>query len=146
MKKLIRGEFNEIIKAIMNELLQKVSMFNYDEFKLHIESALLKFNYDLKGTCDCHELDRHGETFCCNHCGRPVTNQNYTDKTHWIAVTDRLPDCHSQHKNNFGSGYLIVYTKYDECKISQFWDNSQWEHEDVTHWMQIPNNPNNKTL
>lgn len=55
-----------------------------------IRNALAKFVYDWTRTCDCHEMDRHGETFCCNHCGRPVTNQNYTDKTPIVIYGEPL--------------------------------------------------------
>lgn len=36
----------------------------------------------------------------------------------WISVKERLPDCPSQHRNHYGSGYLLGYTKYNEVEIT----------------------------
>jgi hypothetical protein len=39
----------------------------------------------------------------------------------WINVKDKLPDCWSQHSQHYGSGYLLGYTKFEECEITQLW-------------------------
>ena len=39
----------------------------------------------------------------------------------WISVKESLPDCWSQHRNHYGSGYLLGYTKYNEVEITQLW-------------------------
>lgn len=65
----------------------------------------------------------------------------------WISVKDRLPECWSHHNKNYGSGYLLGYTKYNEVVITQLWDNKYWEGDDdndgdyITHWMSLPKRP-----
>lgn len=65
----------------------------------------------------------------------------------WISVSDGLPDCWSQHSNNFGSGYILGLTKHNECVITQLWNDKDWEGDDakengyITHWMPLPTNP-----
>jgi len=62
----------------------------------------------------------------------------------WISVKNKLPTCWSQHKNNYGSGYVLGYTKYNEVVITQLWNNKDWEGDDIseddyiTHWMDLP--------
>jgi hypothetical protein len=61
----------------------------------------------------------------------------------WISVTNKLPTCWSQHGKDYGSGYLLGYTKYNEVVITQLWNNKDWENEDeeddyITHWMNLP--------
>ena len=69
----------------------------------------------------------------------------------WISVKEELPECHSQHRYDYGSGYVLGYTKYGEFEITQLWkfkqeDNSyklHWEGDDeqsndyITHWMEL---------
>lgn len=69
------------------------------------------------------------------------------DSDGWISVEDRLPECWSQHKSDYGSGYVIGYTKYGEYVITQLWNNNRWEGDDnsegnfITHWMPLPKAP-----
>jgi len=61
----------------------------------------------------------------------------------WISVKNKLPICWSQHGKDYGSGYLLGYTKYNEVVITQLWNNKDWENEDeeddyITHWMNLP--------
>lgn len=61
----------------------------------------------------------------------------------WISVKERLPECWSQHRNDYGSGYVLGYTKYGEWEITQLWNNKDWEGDDdkegdyITHWMPL---------
>ena len=71
----------------------------------------------------------------------------------WISVKERLPDCWSQHRNHYGSGYLLGYTKYNEIEITQLWKVYidgvviyEWEGQDdeddyITHWMPMMKPP-----
>jgi hypothetical protein len=72
----------------------------------------------------------------------------------WINVKDKLPDCWSQHSQHYGSGYLLGYTKFKECEITQLWHlevsdgvyKYEWEGSDgaddyITHWMSLPKPP-----
>lgn len=72
----------------------------------------------------------------------------------WINVNKNLPDCWSQHRYDYGSGYVLVFTKYGEVEISQLWDIKQpdgsrkqhWEGAEddfsiITHWMPLPKPP-----
>ena len=72
----------------------------------------------------------------------------------WISVKDKLPDCWSQHRDDYGSGYLLGYTKFGECEITQLWNikmgdgtyKYEWEGSDgeedyITHWMRLPEPP-----
>jgi len=36
----------------------------------------------------------------------------------WISVKDKLPECHNQHGDHYGSGYVLGYTKYGEWEIT----------------------------
>ena len=74
----------------------------------------------------------------------------------WISVKDGLPECHSQHRYDYGSGYVLGYTKYGEFEITQLWKFKQedgsyklhWEGDDehtnhyITHWTELKH-PNN---
>ena len=61
----------------------------------------------------------------------------------WISVKEQLPECWSQHRNDYGSGYVLGYTKYGEWEITQLWNNKDWEGDDdnegdyITHWMPL---------
>ena len=75
----------------------------------------------------------------------------------WIDVNKELPDCWSQHRYDYGSGYLLGYTKYNEVEITQLWNIKQedgtykkhWEGDDdkegdyITHWMPADLNAEN---
>jgi hypothetical protein len=39
----------------------------------------------------------------------------------WIDVTEKLPECWSQHRLDYASGYLLGWTKYGEIEITQLW-------------------------
>lgn len=62
----------------------------------------------------------------------------------WISVKDKLPECYSQHRDNYGSGYVLGYTKYNEVVITQLWNDKDWEGDGwfdssyITHWMNLP--------
>ena len=74
----------------------------------------------------------------------------------WINVNKRLPNCWSQHGNNYGSGYILGYTKNNEFEITQLWNIRQqdgtykffWEGDKnegddyITYWMPLPKRPN----
>lgn len=74
----------------------------------------------------------------------------------WIDVEKELPNCWSQHKHDYGSGYLLGYTKYNEVEITQLWNVKQedgtykkyWEGDDydegdyIIYWMPLPKPPN----
>ena len=58
----------------------------------------------------------------------------------WISVKDRLPECWSQHRHDYGSGYVLGYTKYCDWEITQLWNNKNWEGDAgdyITHWMPL---------
>ena len=61
----------------------------------------------------------------------------------WISVKEQLPECWSQHRNDYASGYVLGYTKYGEWEITQLWNNKDWEGDDdnegdyITHWMPL---------
>lgn len=40
----------------------------------------------------------------------------------WINVKDELPECWSQHRDDYGSDYLLGFTKFGECEITQLWN------------------------
>lgn len=74
----------------------------------------------------------------------------------WISVEDGLPECHSQHGDCFASGCVLTYDKYGEMEVNQYikvgkhkgsgWNQTSeyWESLDVTHWMPLPDPPNDK--
>jgi hypothetical protein len=77
-----------------------------------------------------------------------LTTKNPTDakpvlSAGWISVKEQLPECWSQHRNDYGSGYVLGYTKYGEWEITQLWNNKDWEGDDdnegdyITHWMPL---------
>jgi len=43
MTKQIKADLDKVVEAVMDQLVQKESMFNYDVFKLHIRTALEQF-------------------------------------------------------------------------------------------------------
>ena len=61
----------------------------------------------------------------------------------WISVKEQLPECWSQHRNDYGSGYVLGYTTYGEWEITQLWNNKDCEGDDdnegdyITHWMPL---------
>ena len=73
-----------------------------------------------------------------------------------IDVKKKLPNCWSQHNNNYGSGYVLGYTKNNEFEITQlwnirqqdgtykmFWEGDKSEGDDyITYWMPLPKRPN----
>jgi hypothetical protein len=74
----------------------------------------------------------------------------------WIDVTEKLPECWSQHRLDYASGYLLGCTKYGEIEITQlwkyykddgtseyYWEGSDWEPGYITHWMPLPTPPEN---
>lgn len=77
------------------------------------------------------------------------------NKDGWISISDEMPDCWSQHNKNYGSGYILGYTKYDDVIVTQLWQikhvdgtvTFEWECDDdndsniITHWMKLPARP-----
>ncbi len=76
----------------------------------------------------------------------------------WISVNDKLPECYHQHRNDYGSGYVLVFDIYNEISIFQLWSIRQkdgtykyhWEdsylsdkitYDEITHWMPLPPHP-----
>lgn len=73
----------------------------------------------------------------------------------WVKVLDRLPDCWSQHRDDYASGYLLGYTKYGDVEVVQLWHikgedgkyfyHWETEHEEdsgyVRYWMNLPKPP-----
>ena len=68
-----------------------------------------------------------------------------------IDVKKELPSCWSQHGNNYGSSYILGYTKYNKFEITQLWNIIQqdgtykmfWKGDNIkgddyiTHWMPL---------
>lgn len=63
----------------------------------------------------------------------------------WISVSDRMPECWSQHGKAYGSGYLLTANSHGEITINQYWqspDDVKWEEDvEVTHWQPLPSAP-----
>ena len=65
-------------------------------------------------------------------------------EANWISVEDKMPDCYSQHNKDYGSGYVLGYTRFGEIEITQLWNNEKWETDAferldyITHWMPLP--------
>lgn len=72
----------------------------------------------------------------------------------WININTELPECWSQHGKDFASGYVLGFTNYKECVITQLYKISneneysyKWcnidDDEYITHWMHLPKFPKN---
>ncbi len=77
-------------EEILNELFETVSQDcttpkqdlqlaitlnpDLDKIVLAMERYASQFSYDFSKTCECKNSP--GETWCCNHCGLPVTEKN----------------------------------------------------------------------
>ena len=84
------------------------------------------------------------------HLTRQIMELLKSDEN-WINVKECLPECHSQHRLDYASGYLLGYTKYGEFEITQLWQFRQedgsykyhWEGDDehtgdyITHWIEL---------
>jgi hypothetical protein len=55
----------------------------------------------------------------------------------WISVKDGLPECHSQHRYDYGSGYVLGYTKYGEFEITQLWNFKQQDGSYKLQWLVV---------
>lgn len=88
-------------------------------------------------SCKCSVNDRHGETWCCNHCGLPTAIASQ-EEDRWIPVSERLPE---DFENSLSVQVLTVDSigrylatqYYHECN---HWMKSDL-HAKITHWKPI---------
>lgn len=89
-------------------------------------------------SCKCSVNDRHGETWCCNHCGLPTAIASLEEDM-WIPVSERLPE-HTLNvlcwdpNNEYRIGW---HSKKNKC-----WVINNCGVKNVTRWQPLPNPPN----
>jgi len=73
----------------------------------------------------------------------------------WTSVDTKMPVCNEQHNRVFSSGKVLVWT-CEGCDVDEYLKyyedgprgfvlvKEEWmRNTEVTHWMELPNRPNN---